>query len=151
MKKIVFLILFFYGFQIFSPVLAKPAPQQDQAKQVIVDFFQAMADLNFSKLRSYCQPGFELLEHGEVWSIDVLENKLKPNVGTGMHRENKFEFIQVKVQGKTAWVSYWNQAHITRTNQPDRHVKWLESAVLVKTSQGWKISLLHSTVVPQKK
>ena len=134
-----------------AKAIPKSANAPEKPEQVIIDFFQAMADLNFTKLRSYCQPDFELLEHGEVWSIDILENKLKPNVGTGMHRENKFDFIKVKVQGKTAWVSYWNEAHITRTNQPDRHVKWLESAVLVKTSQGWKIGLLHSTVVPQKK
>ena len=126
---------------------AKPAPPE----QIIINFFQAMADLDFPTLRSYGTPDFQLLEHGEVWSMDILEKKLQPNVGTGMQRTNKFEFIQVKVQGRTVWVSYWNEAHITRANQAPCQVKWLESAVLLKTNKGWKISLLHSTSIPVSK
>ncbi len=131
----------------------QPAPAQTPEApvwQTVVDFFQAMADLDFPKMRSYCQPDFELLEHGEVWTLAVLEDKLKPNVGTGMQRTNAFEFIKVTVKGKTAWVSYHNSARIVRQGQ-ERNVHWLESAVLEKTRQGWKIALLHSTVKPVKK
>ena len=137
----------------FTLLFGHPAAAQTpeaQVRQTITDFFQAMADLDFPKMRSYCQPNFQLLEHGEVWTLDILEEKLKPNVGTGMQRTNAFEFITVTVKGKIAWVSYHNAARIIRAGQ-ERNVQWLESAVLQKTRQGWKITLLHSTVKPVKK
>ena len=43
-----------------------------------------------------------------------------------------------------AWVSYWNKAEIRREDQL-RTVVWLESAVMVRENDRWKIQLLHST------
>ena len=43
-----------------------------------------------------------------------------------------------------AWVSYWNKEEIRREGQL-RTVVWLESAVMVRENDRWKIQLLHST------
>lgn len=119
-------------------------------KKVVVDSFQAIADLDLPKLRSYCQTDFVLLEDGQVWTIDTLENRLKPNLGTGMKRVNTIDFINVKVKGPVAWVSYRNTADIVRDGK-QRQVRWLESAVLEKTKGEWKLALLHSTVLKPKR
>jgi hypothetical protein len=67
-----------------------------------------------------------------------------PNPST---RNNRFEFIQTKVEGNRAWVGYWNYATITRDGEVIREIKWLESATAVKTDTGWRLDMLHSTRV----
>ncbi|WP_185731310.1 nuclear transport factor 2 family protein [Larkinella rosea] len=124
--------------------------EEDQVKKVVVDAFQAIADLDLPKLRAYCQTDFSLLEDGQVWTIDTLENRLKPNQGSGMKRVNTIDFIKVTVKGPVAWVSYHNTADISRAGK-QRQVRWLESAVLEKTNAEWKLALLHSTVLNLKK
>ena len=124
--------------------------EEKKVKHVIVDAFQAIADLDLPKLRSYCQTDFSLLEDGQVWTIDTLENRLKPNLGSGMKRVNTIAFIQVTIKGPVAWVSYHNTADIEK-NGKQRQVRWLESAVLVNTKREWKLALLHSTVLNPKK
>ena len=49
-----------------------------------------------------------------------------------------------------AWVSYWNKAEIRRATEL-RIIVWLESAVMVKVDDEWKIQLLHSTRVESGK
>jgi hypothetical protein len=102
------------------------------------------------KLRSHCQADFSLLEDGQVWTIDTLENRLKPNIGSGLKRVNTIDFINVTVRGPVAWVSYHNTAAIVR-NGNERQIRWLESAVLERQKGEWKLSLLHSTVLRSSK
>jgi hypothetical protein len=45
-----------------------------------------------------------------------------------------------------AFVSYHNTASI-RANNKDKVLKWLESAVLVKMGEEWKVKMLHSTKI----
>jgi ketosteroid isomerase-like protein len=121
----------------------------EKVKHVIVDCFQALADVDMNKFRSYCQPDFVLLENGAVWSLDTLEAKMKPNIGSGMKRINTINFRKLVVKGATAWVTYDNQADIDRKGQKTT-IKWLESAVLDKINGNWKLAMLHSTVLPKK-
>ncbi|MGA0555663.1 nuclear transport factor 2 family protein [Larkinella sp. VNQ87] len=135
---------------ITFPTLGQQNREEEKVKKVIVDAFQAIADIDLPNLRSYCQPDFILLEDGQVWTIDTLENRLRPNLGSGMKRVNTIDFIKVTVRGPVAWVSYHNTADITRNNK-QRQVRWLESAVLEKMKGEWKLALLHSTVLEAKK
>jgi ketosteroid isomerase-like protein len=132
------------------PGYSQTNKEEEKVKKVVVDTFQAIADLDLPKLRSFCQTDFSLLEDGQVWTIDTLENRLKPNLASGMKRVNTIDFIKVTVQGPVAWVSYYKTADITR-NGNQRHVKWLESAVLENEKGEWKLTLLHSTVLNPKK
>lgn len=43
-----------------------------------------------------------------------------------------------------AWVSYWNKATFTKGKLVET-VVWLESAVLIRDDNEWKIQMLHST------
>lgn len=132
-----------------APLLAQTAGEETAVKKVVVDAFQALADLDMTKFRSHCQPDFTLLENGEVWTVDTLEARIKPNIGSGMKRINTLVFRRVAVRGTTAWVTYDNRADIERKGQ-QRTVRWLESAVLEKVNGVWKLAMLHSTVLPKK-
>jgi ketosteroid isomerase-like protein len=53
------------------------------------------------------------------------------------------------VDGNAAWGSYYNEATIRVADGTVRNVQWLESAVLIKQGNDWKIKLLHSTRIRQ--
>ena len=134
---------------LFTPLYGQTTTDEEQVKNVIVDAFQALADVDMGKFRSYCQPGFTLLENGEVWTVDTLEARMKPYIGSGMKRINTLTFHRVSVKGATAWVTYNNQADM-EIKERKRTSRWLESAVLEKSKGAWKLAMLHSTVVTKK-
>jgi hypothetical protein len=78
--------------------------------------------------------------------MDTLINKMLPRKNSNVKRINAFEFIQTEQSGNVAWVSYHNSARFI-SGEREQVVRWLESAVLVKTKGKWKIQLLHSTKV----
>jgi len=75
--------------------------------------------------------------------IESVQPKGKP-----YERKNYFSQIRARQNENVAWVSYWNKAEI-RSETGMRTIVWLESAILVKELDRWKIQLLHSTRVDQ--
>jgi len=65
-------------------------------------------------------------------------------------RRNYFNVIKVKSSGDIAWVSYWNKAFFTKGELVEV-VVWLESAVLIRSDNNWKIQMLHSTKIKPEK
>ena len=58
--------------------------------------------------------------------------------------------IRAGQKGDAAWVSYWNKAEICRGAELRTFV-WLESAVMVREDDRWKVQLMHSTrLAPDK-
>lgn len=134
---------------LLTPLYGQTTADEERVKKVIIEAFQALADMDMSKFRSYCQADFVLLENGEVWTVDTLEARVKPYLGSGMKRVNTLDFRKFTVKGSTAWVTYHNQADIDMKGQK-MTLKWLESAVLEKNQGKWKLALLHSTALPKK-
>jgi hypothetical protein len=117
-----------------------------RAQQAIHDVFQAFSDASIEKIQQVTTADVKILEHGEVWTLDSIRfyfNKPRP---ADFKRINTLEFFQTEVKGDMAFVSYWNTADI-RSNNKDRKVKWLESAVLVMEGGRWRVRMLHSTRV----
>ncbi|ADB39807.1 nuclear transport factor 2 family protein [Spirosoma linguale] len=131
------------------PLYGQRITDQQNVKQVINGFFQALSDEDLPSLRSYCRTDFTLLESGEIWTLDTLEAKIKPYFGRGASRINKIDIKKIVIQGTSAWVVYFNQADMELNGRKGR-INWLESAVLTKLNDGWKITLLHSTTLPKK-
>lgn len=120
--------------------------QTDNKKMeaTIVGFFNGLSLVNADTLRHYSTADFQLLEDGEVWNLDTLINKITPRKNSKIQRINTFDFIRTEQSGDRAWVSYHNSAEF-RLGEKQQTVRWLESVVLVKTKEGWKIQLMHST------
>lgn len=87
-----------------------------------------------------------ILEHGIVWNLDTLRAYFKQPRPADFKRVNSFDFFQTEADGRMAFVSYHNTADI-HANDKDFMVKWLESAVLVRDGDKWRIKMLHSTRV----
>lgn len=119
------------------------------AFQPVKELFAAISNHDGNAMRETATEDFQLLEHGEDWTMQQLVDAVQPK-GNPYERNNFFRQIQARQIGEMAWVSYWNKAEIVRDNK-SRTVVWLESAVMVRKNERWKIQLLHSTRVEPDK
>jgi len=113
------------------------------AFQPVKELFSAMSKHNGKAMQETSTEDFQLLEHGEDWTMQKLVDAVQPK-GEPYERKNFFSQIRARQKGDVAWVSYWNKAEIRRESGL-RTVVWLESAVMVREDDRWKIQLLHST------
>lgn len=127
--------------------------KEDQIEDLITNSFQKIfSDMDPQALDTYCTKDFLLLETGEVWDMDKMRNYLKQagERKTEVKRINSFDFIEIKIEGKTAWVAYYNKAEFMSGDKLIREMNWLESATAILTEEGWKLQLLHSTMAKEK-
>ena len=120
--------------------------QRAEVKTVIIKFFDNFSTVDTSIVRQTCTKTMILLENGKIWNVGTIINKFLKMQHPKSKRLNEIKFIDVQVNGNTAWVSYYNTAHLSSGDQK-QDFNWLESAVLVKQDDKWLIALLHSTVV----
>ncbi len=113
------------------------------AFQPVKELFAAMSNHNGKAMQEVATEDFQLLEHGEDWTMQKLVDAVQPK-GKPYVRKNFFKQIRVRQKGDVAWVSYWNKAEIRRDSGL-RTIVWLESAVVVSEDDRWKVQLLHST------
>ena len=113
------------------------------AFQPVKELFAAMSKHDGKAMQETSTEDFQLLEHGEDWTMQKLVDAVQP-IGKPYERKNFFRQIRARQKGDVAWVSYWNKAEIRRESGL-RTVVWLESAVMVREDDRWKIQLLHST------
>ena len=79
--------------------------------------------------------------------IDTLILKaIALNQSADFKRTNSFDFINTTADKNTAWVTYRLQSVITRDGK-QATVQWLETVVLVKEKNQWKVKHLHSTLI----
>jgi ketosteroid isomerase-like protein len=140
--KFSFLILFVLG------VLGVNAQQKNikAVQETINTFFKAFSEGDFKYIQQTSTVDFLLLEQGMIWNLDTLQNKLAKPKPAGYSRKNRFEFFETRITGKRAWVGYHNYADF-ETAAGKRKIHWLESAVLVKEKNSWKLEMMHSTIV----
>ena len=155
MKKIVVFLILSLSFHLYG--MAQTSPNHLE-KKVVEQLVQESFDSLFSNYRvdllnKFYTPDFLLLEQGEVWDMDFINSYLKDRSqsSNSVTRTNRFEFIKTEVFGDRAWVAYHNWATFTKEGTITREVYWLESATAIRTSDGWRLELLHSTRVETKK
>jgi hypothetical protein len=119
------------------------------AFEPVKKLFAAMSEQDGKAMQDTSTVDFQLLEHGEEWTMQKLVAVVQAN-GKPHERRNFFKQIRARQTGDVAWVSYWNKAEIRRATEL-RIIVWLESAVMVKVDDEWKIQLLHSTRVESGK
>ena len=113
------------------------------AFQPVKELFAAMSQHDGKAMKETSTEDFQLLEHGEDWTMHELVDAVQPK-GKPYERKNFFKQIRAQQKGDVAWVSYWNKAEIRRGSEL-RTLVWLESAVMVREDERWKVQLMHST------
>lgn len=118
--------------------------EQNKVNKTIEVLFDGLAELSIDKIKQNSTPDLIILEHGEVWNMDTIQLKLNEIKALNPSRVNSFKFLKTEIKDKTAWVAYENKAVVTM-NGKNYEYNWLESAVLVKAGNDWKVQMLHST------
>ena len=122
-------------------------------KALIRDSFQEIFSENEQeKLSTYYTEDFILLENGEVWDLKIIRSYMQKaaEMDRMPERINSFEFIEIKIEGKMAWAAYHNNAKFKEDDEVIGEMNWLESATAILTEEGWKLQMLHSTVVEEE-
>lgn len=145
MKKIFTVITL--SCSLFTQAQVKLSNDQLQVQKTLTDLFQAIADRDTAMLKNSCTSDIMLLENGQLWNLDTLVQKVLQGRGKDFKRVNTLDFIETMVNGNFAWVSYNNQAEIIRNEQHLTFIKWLETTILIKEGNGWKVRVLHSTLL----
>ncbi len=145
MKKI-FLFSLSCLFVFIVTAQGKLTKDQQKVQHTVVGMFQAMAERDSSKTKSYCTADIMILENGIAWNLDTLVLKISQPVAPDFKRINTIDFIATTVNENVAWTTYNNQADVTR-NGKHVNIKWLETAILIKQDKIWRIKVLHSTLI----
>lgn len=132
---------------IHSP--EKGLSDSTQVQHLIQNSFDVLfSSYDSDRISEFYTSDFLLLENGEIWDVDLVRNYLNTaGLNSTSTRTNRFEFIKTEIKGDYAWIAYHNYAVIKSEGKPDRNLHWLESATAIKTSEGWRLELLHSTRV----
>lgn len=126
---------------------AQNSSDEQQLKDLIQNSFDDIfSEMSIDKVDKYFTKDFLLLEVGEVWDMERIKSELSSYDLQGRRRINEFEFIAVKVKDDTAWIAYHNTATFRKGGEIVGGRKWLESATAIRTQDGWKLDMLHSTL-----
>ncbi|WP_020535611.1 nuclear transport factor 2 family protein [Lewinella cohaerens] len=125
---------------------------EEAIQQLVIDAFdQVWSALDTNSLARLHTEDFLLLEHGEVWTNDTIinyqRNAMAGMIEQGYVRTNHMEFLTTGANSELAWTTYHNYGTWTVGKDTTGQAHWLESAVAVKTAEGWKLKMLHSTRV----
>ena len=146
MKKIIILILAIYTSTLLQAQQQLTKDQQE-VHQTVINFFEALSNRDSVRLKDNCTSDILLFETGSTWNADTLILKaITLNTATDFKRINTFDFINTTVADNTGWVTYNLHSEITR-NARQSIVQWMETVIVIKENQRWKIKVLHSTLI----
>jgi len=154
MKHLIILLsLFTASLSIGQSTEVSPTEQAEIKALVQGIFDDVWGGLDSTKILDYHTEDFIILENGELWdNADItayVRNSLKNKV---IHkRENSFEYISMEKQGSSIWAAYHNYASFSVAGKETGKGYWLESIVTIPTDDGWRLRMMHSTWVPNKK
>lgn len=142
-------ILFMLLLTVSATAQTSTKSNEELIKDLIVDSFQDIfSNLDPETLETYYTEDFLLLENGEVWDIEMITDYMNKAAQQQNQPEriNSFEFVEIKIEGNMAWTAYHNKASFEKEGEVVGEMNWLESATAIKTEEGWKLQMLHSTV-----
>ena len=120
---------------------------QQEVNQTVINFFEALSNRNSVDLKDNCTADILLFENGSIWNADTLILKaITLNTATDFKRNNSFDFINTTVADNTAWATYTLYSEIIR-NGKQSTAQWMETVIVIKEKQKWKIKVLHSTLI----
>ena len=57
----------------------KLSSKELQVQETIIALFKSLADLDFEQMKERCTGDFSVLEHGVIWNLDTLQEKINLN------------------------------------------------------------------------
>lgn len=118
-------------------------------KEKVVDairmMFAAMSNDDMDQYREITAPDFYVFDMGKNMTSEQLFGVVKNAHESGMTFSWRVTEPQVYINGQMAWITYVNRG-VIQNGTEKQELTWLESAVLLKTDNAWRILFLHSSV-----
>jgi ketosteroid isomerase-like protein len=136
---------------VLSGLAAQPVNAEEKSVQQTIEMlFTALSNADTAAVKTLVTPDVRFYEYGQIWPLDtlirlVMQAKSIP----GFNRTNSFEFVRTSVQLETAWVTYYLTSIFSRDGKEET-VRWMETVVMLKEKESWKVDVLHSTNLTQK-
>lgn len=132
-------------------------PITSAEKQIAKDLIQGSFDdlwaaADSTKTLNYHTEDFIILEQGDIWDNARIKQYMSKKLARNDRpkRINKMEYISIEKYGESMQIAYWNDAHFIKEDSIVKTARWLESALAVKTTKGWRLKRMHSTRVKSK-
>ncbi len=151
-----------YAYLIFVLIFTSCAesPGTDTAaitpeeKKIAQDLIQGSFDdlwggVDSTKILDYHTEDFIILEQGEIWDNDRIKQFMRNQLSNENRplRVNKMDYISIDKYGESMQIAYHNYADFIDSDTIVGKAQWLESALVVKTEEGWRLKMMHSTGV----
>ncbi|MFT4112679.1 nuclear transport factor 2 family protein [Silvibacterium sp.] len=130
-----------------TPALQAKAPSSAAQKAIVTTIesaLRAAATENTRGFEDEVASGFYMYDNGRRFDAQSIMALIKQVHASGTKLEWHVTEPDVHISGKTAWIAYVNQGSVTKDGAVAEK-KWLESAFLVRTHEGWKIAFWHSS------
>jgi hypothetical protein len=124
--------------------------EEDIAKELIQGSFDKIwGGVDSNEIANYHTDDFIILEHGEVWDNDRIKEYIRGQLARENRptRINRMDYISIDKYGESIQMAYHNYAEFVRADTVVAQRQWLESALAVKTEEGWRLKMMHSTRV----
>ena len=129
-----------------SNILSKE--EEKIAKNLIQGSFDDLwAGVDSTKILNYHTEDFIILENGEVWDNDRIKKFMRGQLAkeNRSKRINIMDYISIEKYGPSIQIAYNNKAEFYQNDSLVGTGNWLESALAVKTKEGWRLKMMHST------
>jgi ketosteroid isomerase-like protein len=101
-------------------------------------------DQDARRYQSMLTEDYLLLENGELMTA-AQDIALMPRPEDEYKRSDVFDFRSVTIEGTVAYAVYFLRSEMSDRKQGARKREWLESIVLRRSGDRWRVALLHST------
>ena len=121
------------------------ANDEEAIKQAVKNYYYLyFVKMDKDAYRSILTEDYQFLENGELFDAEG-DIAAMPDPNSGYERTNTFDFRYIKIEGDFAYTVYFLKSDITDKVNGAIHKEYLESTILRRSGEGWKIALLHST------
>ena len=117
---------------------SSPTDDKAQVTEAVRNMFAALSTEDIPKLRAVIDADFYAFEAGGRITGDALIDLIKKAHAAGKVYVWTVNEPEVHIEGNMAWVTYINRGSIKDASET-KNVSWLESAVLRKEKNNWRI------------
>ncbi|MET3732648.1 hypothetical protein [Moheibacter stercoris] len=151
--KIIASLLLMLSFGILQAQSLDETEIQKTIEQMFQDVF---SNLDERKIPIYFTEDVQIFENGEIFTLDSIQQFVRNQKAMYQSEENKqhrfnrindFDLLSTKIKDNQAIIGFYHTATFTMNDTEIAQMKWLESAILVRSKDGWKIEFLHSTIL----
>lgn len=110
-------------------------------------FDELWGGVDSTKILDYHTEDFIILENGELWDNDRIKQFMRNQLAkeNRAKRVNIMDYISIDKYGSSMQIAYQNRAEFYNQDSLVGTGAWLESALAIETTDGWRLKMMHST------